>query len=242
MKKSIVLFALMATTGLGAFAQQATTTSYFDNDKMKPSQGKVTTEFGLTGGILNSDFNLNDGAGTLLKFRYFLDDQLALRLGANIGINNQTENFYTTLNSTEGYLKTVNSAVLINLGIEKHFDGTRRLSPFVGADILFGMSAQSRKTENSDGNRYVNNLMITETGPGSFGMGIRGVVGADYYIVKHVFIGVEAGLGLMYAKAGETKTTTTLNNTTTQFTRKSEGSNFNLGANMITGVRIGFVF
>ena len=242
MKKSIVLLALLATTGFGASAQKGKLAAFFDSDGLKPKQGKVTTEFGLTGGILNSDFTLNEGTGNLLKFRYFVKDKLALRLGANIGINNRTENFYTNVSSKEGFLKTVNSAVLINLGIEKHFDGTRRLSPFVGADILFGMNTLSRETENSDGNRFVDNLMITETGPSSFGMGLRGVIGADYYIAKHVFIGVEAGLGLMYAKAGEIKTTVTLNNSTTVNTRNSEGSNFNLGANMVSGVRIGFVF
>ena len=58
----------------------------------KPSKGTVTTEVGLTGGLNNADFNLNTG---VLKFRYFLKDDLGLRLGFATN-SNKTEDVDNT--------------------------------------------------------------------------------------------------------------------------------------------------
>jgi len=211
---------------------------------MKPGKGDVTAEFGLSGGIINSDFHLNEGTSGLLRGRFFLSNSLALRVGVNIGFDKQTTNFYGTgtFDGEVGTEKNSSSLFLLNVGIEKHFAGTKRLSPYVGADLMFGSNSQKSVLDNTDGSIYVDDFNSEVKGPGAFGFGLRGVIGADYYFAKHVYLGVEGGLGFMSVKDGETTTTVTTGGTSTTVTTESAGSNFGFSPSVITGVRIGFVF
>jgi hypothetical protein len=236
--KKLLLTLSVAFLGLAAQAQD-----------FKPVKGDVTTEFGLTGGINNTNFNLNDGAG-LLRFRYFQKENLAFRLGFNVGSNNVTNNAYGIVGSPnenkEGSAKRNTTEFLINLGVEKHFTGTERLSPYVGADILFGAGTTKTTYENAAGAFntpvYADGVSSETKGPGYTSIGLRGVVGADYYIAKRLYLGVEAGFGFEYAKDGKTTTTTTTAGNTTTVTNKSAGSNLEINPSIITGVRVGFVF
>lgn len=246
MKKHFILLAGLAAGAFGAHAQSdhdgPVTATYFESDKLKPSAGNFSTEFGLIGGILNSELELTDGAKGQLKFRYFLKDDLALRLGANIGFATDKVNIYGNDEDEVGTFTEKQSTVLINLGIEKHFAGTRRLSPYVGGDILIGTTQMRAESEDSDGDFYDEGLNIEVKGPGTFSFGVRGVVGADFYIAKHVFIGAEAGLGFQINKAGKTEINIQDGNQTETITLESAGSTFDFGPSVITGIRIGFIF
>lgn len=238
MKKAFLVFGLVATT----FAAKAQVNDEFKS--FKPAKGDVTTELGLAGGLNNANFTLNEGSSGLLRFRYFVKQDIALRLGFNVSASSDKTKFYGTgvdLNK-EGEMTERTTGMLLNLGIEKHFGGTPRLSPYIAGDLLLGVMGQSVKMENTDGLTYVGQFSAKRTGPGTFSFGVRGVVGADYYIAKHVYIGAEAGLGLLNSVEGKTKTTTTIGNTTTTVETKSGGSTFELNPSVITGIRIGFVF
>lgn len=238
MKKAFLVLGFVAT----AFAAKAQVNDEFKT--FKPKKNDVTTELGLAGGLNNADFNLNEGSSGLLRFRYFVKENLAFRLGVNVSASSDKSKFYGTgadLNK-EGELVKRTTGFLLNLGMEKHFSGTPRLSPYVAGDLLLGVSGQSSKAENTNGEMYVSQFSSKVTGPGSFSFGVRGVVGADYYVAKHVFIGAEAGLGILNSIAGKTKTTTTIGTTTTTFESKSAGSTLDLQPSVITGIRIGFVF
>lgn len=217
--------------------------------EFKPNAGDVTTEFGLSGGILNSNFNLNDkgekgqlqNAG-MLRFRYFANEDMAFRLGLNVSTGGNTDNFYGGNDQeNKGTYKTNSSLFLINLGVEKHFEGTERLSPYVGGDLLFQAANHKSEWNNATqtGSGYQADNSGSSKGPGSLGFGLRGVVGADYYFAKRVFLGAEAGLGFLYSKAGKT---TFKSDGDPTVTIKSAGSNFQLSPSVVTGVRIGFVF
>lgn len=236
--KKLLLSLGVAFLGLAAQAQD-----------FKPVKGDITTEFGLTGGINETNFNLNDGAG-LLRFRYFQKDDLAYRLGFNVGSQNTTNNAFgaagTPNADKQGYGKLNITQVLINLGVEKHFSGTERLSPYAGADLLFGFGTQKTSFDNATGT--VDNPVYAEgvnrevKGPGYTGIGLRGVIGADYYIAKRLYLGAEAGFGFQYEKAGKTTITNTAAGTTTTVTNKSAGNSFEITPSIITGVRVGFAF
>jgi len=239
MKKAFLLFGFAALTVASANAQV--------NDEFKtfkPLKGAVTAELGLAGGLNNADFTLNEGASGLLRFRYFAKERLAFRLGVNVSATSETDKVYGTgvdLNR-EGESTVSSTGFLLNLGVEKHFKGTPRLSPYVAGDILFGVMGQRMTAENSNGTNYIPQFSAESKGPGNFSIGLRGVVGADYYIAKHVYIGAEAGLGFLNSIDGGTETTTTIGNTTTTVKTKSVGSSFELAPSVITGIRIGFVF
>lgn len=236
--KKLLLSLSVAFLGLAAQAQD-----------FKPVKGDVTTEFGLTGGINTTNFNLNEGAG-LLRFRYFQKDNLAYRLGFNVGSQKETNNAYgavgTPNEGKEGSSTRNETQFLINLGVEKHFTGTERLSPYVGGDILFGAGTTKTSFDNATG--AVNNPVYAENtssevkGPGYTSFGLRGVIGADYYIAKRLYLGVEAGFGFIYEKEGKTTATTTVAGNTTTVKTKSAGNSFEINPSVITGVRVGFAF
>jgi outer membrane protein W len=229
MKKVLLTAAAVMTFGLMS-AQEETTSAY------KPVKGTIATEVALIGGLNNADFNLNSGA---LKFRYFLKDDMALRLG--LGLNsNKIEDVD---NSNPANIETEirkNSSTLLNLGIEKHFAGSERLSTYAGADLLIGFNGASYEyTENGysyEEDASTNNGLNTINASTSFGL--RVLTGADYYITKKVFLGVEAGLNFMSEKAKDNTITETGNPTVTVAGGKSGG----FSTSVVGGVRIGFQF
>lgn len=231
MKKAFLLLSLAA----GTFAASAHSPQHEDFKFFKPKKGDVTAEAGLVGGILNSDFTLNNNAG-MLRGRYFLKNNFALRLGLNLSVENAKDNVYGPGNAS-GFTSTTNTGFMVNLGVEKHFKGTARLSPYVGGDILFGIANTRTKSEADNGGVYQANYAALST-QSDYSLGLRGVVGADYYIAPRVYLGGEVGLGLMKTWAGEAYTE--VNGTAT--TAPSTGSEFNFGPSIVTGVRIGFVF
>lgn len=235
MKKILFAVALVAT-GFVANAQS----------DFKPVKGDVTAEFGLTGGVLNADFKLNE-TGNVLRGRYFFQDKTALRVGFGLTSNSQTNNAYNPTNADQkGTVEDSDTQLLINLGIEKHFTGTDRLSPYVGGDVLFGYGSSSTTFDNATGSvnapTYANGSSSSLDGPSAFGIGLRAVMGADYYFAKHLYLGAEAGFGFLYTKEGKTTLSSTTPGGSTTVTNESAGHAFSLDKSVITGLRIGFVF
>lgn len=224
MKKVLLTAAAVMTFGL-MNAQEETTTSAY-----KPTEGTIATEVSLNGGLNNANFNLNNSA---VKFRYFFKEDLALRAGLGINSNKETtiDNSVPTNVVTD---VTTNSNNLVKLGLEKHFAGTERLSTYAGADLLIGFS-------NSKFERTANNYSYTESnfngnGGTAFGLGL--FTGADYYIAKKVFLGVEAGLNFLSGKGKDN----TISETGNPDINVAGGKNSGFSTSVVGGVRIGFQF
>lgn len=245
MKKTILLFAfILGGFTFGAHAQGTVPNRHFNDANLKAAKGNVTTELGLAGGINNTDFKLNEGASGLLRGRLFLKDDLALRLGLDLTVGQHTDNIYGTgVDAGKvGTVKETSSNLLLNLGIEHHYKGTTRLSPYVGGDLMIGFGSQNETLDNTNGTAFTPGTLVETKGPGSFSIGLRGVFGADYYIAEHLYLGAEAGLGFLYARDGKTTTTITSGSSTTTTTVNSAGDSWKINPSVITGLRIGFVF
>ena len=236
MKKIILTFATIFAFGVIGAQEK------FD---YKPKKGTVSTEVGLTGGLNNANFNLNTG---VLKFRYFLKDDLGLR----IGFANNSTKIEESDNTVPTNIETITNKAgnfEINLGIEKHFAGSDRLSTYAGADLLIGFgnasiegSDQSGNSFSVDGGANYNNNTNSFDSRASNGFGVRLLTGADYYIAKKLFLGVEAGLNIVSATLKEISITNNFGSTstTTVDTPERKGSGFS--TNVIGGVRIGYQF
>ncbi|MNU27538.1 hypothetical protein D3C71_159320 [compost metagenome] len=212
-----------------------------EHDFLKPHAGNVTAELGLTGGLGNTGLSLNNNAG-MLRFRYFITNDWAVRLGANITNEFERTNAYGAANE-EGFVKERNTTVLFNIGAEKHFMGTRRLSPYVAADFIIGnMSAHANGENATQGGTYLTGYSFDSKSMNNTVWGVRAMVGADYYIAKNVYLGVEAGLGYTSTTMGETELTQTFNNVTTTVTNKSAGKSATFTPGIVTGIRLGFAF
>jgi hypothetical protein len=224
MKKVLLTAAAVMTFGL-MNAQEETSTSAY-----KPTEGTIATEVSLNGGLNNANFNLNNSA---VKFRYFFKEDMALRVGLGINSNKTTD----VNNSNPANVRTeiiTSSNNLVKLGVEKHFAGSERLSTYAGADLLVGFS--SSKYDYTENNYSYTESNYTGNGGSAFGLGL--FTGADYYIAKKVFLGVEAGLNFLSGKGKDNKITETGSADVTV----SGGKNSGLSTTVVGGVRIGFQF
>ncbi|MFM8244092.1 MAG: hypothetical protein ACKN86_14910, partial [Crocinitomicaceae bacterium] len=91
-----------------------------------------------------------------------------------------------------------------------------KLSPYVGADLVYGMGNNSAKWDKYDGFGYNADVTATVKNPSSM-FGLNLVAGTDYYFAENFYFGLELGLGFMSEseKAGETVVTTAGNPVTT---------------------------
>ncbi len=257
MKRIITIASLLAFT-LAANAQDVTTATPVPVSRAyKPVSGDVLAEIGFltTGGGIAGDVTSLSQSPFIqpqLKFRYFIQDQIALRVGFNYTQSTQTTKIYEAGGgSGDGFAKDKSSLFGLNLGIEKHLTGTGRLSTYVGADLSLQAVGTSAKWENTangstfaDGAAYKAKGINSAGDRGSLGFGLRAVTGADYYFVENVYLGAELGWGFIASKESKSKEETTPagGGATTTTEIKSGGGSFNVAPSLTAGLRLGFIF
>ena len=187
MKKTLGLLLSFCLIG-GALAQ-------------KPIKGERSAEVNL---------NFQTGAAAIsynlpaeLRFRYFLKDNVALRLRLGMSANNSK---YAVSNPQGTVISEVVSKSGFGLsfapGIEKHYTGTKKLSPFVGAQIGLSLNGGARKDisncgyANPSNNLVINGDYYNSKSGSTFALNLGGYMGADYYIAEHIYLGAEFGIGL----------------------------------------------
>lgn len=245
MKKLILsAFAIFALTTANAQKSKKTQTNKETEEtfNFKPTEGTITTEVGITGESLKTNFfNLVNNTA---KFRYFIKDDLAVRAGLGLGSNKEEENEIP--NPSNGNFSTTVSRYTnrtFTIGAEKHFAGSDRLSTYVGADIVLAFKGASTKTTNN-----YNGASTTIEGKGlginaSSSYGLRVTTGADYYFTKKLYLGVEVGLSYTMGTTDEVNTTVVAanGNTTTTIT-EAKGATSETSTNVIGGLKLGFQF
>ena len=138
-------------------------------------------------------------SGASVKVRRFKSDKVAERFTANLSFgNNKTNN----AGNAEGkdYSKT-SFGLSLSYGKEKHFAGAERLSTYIGWDVTAGVYTAARKDQAGT------TTPMTKWSQTSFGLGLQGVTGMDYYVVPKVYLGVELNYGLNYGHAGKLNVT-----------------------------------
>jgi hypothetical protein len=147
----------------------------------------------------------------------------------------------------------------INIGFEKHLPGTKRLSPYIGAELTAGYKWSKDVMETSDltttikgawqqyqyvqttNGDYYTTINNGERGYISYGLNL--VTGFDFYMAKHLFIGYEMEFG--FIKQNYSNIDITYSGSTSSSTTPSPDYNdkeFSFGPRIINGIRIGFVF
>ena len=94
---------------------------------IKAAGGEVTLEANVN--ILGNNVTLSNSLNQV-RVRYFLSDEMAARLGAHLSFN-------TNVPAPDA--KTRAMEFSIAPGVEKHFAGTNRLSPYLGAELVLGI-------------------------------------------------------------------------------------------------------
>ena len=171
MKKLMILVSAIALSGT-MFAQKAGSDNPFSLE-----------------GAMNVSKEGVSWAAPNLRMRYFIQDNLALRLTLGRDAVSSTSTETITVYDSTGNATTTTSEVttknsIMNLGLaaEYHLAGTDRMSPYFTAGFNVG---NDTKTEIS-----------------SFGLNLG--AGIDYYVAENIYLGLE--LGFNYNSADGTKT------------------------------------
>jgi hypothetical protein len=190
MKKVTFLLALTACVTFGAQAQ-------------KQMGGEHNIEVAFT------PFGDAPIDGTVIKYRNFMDETRAFRL--SFLLNNTLD---TDVLAQEGDLSSENpispqllgytgsTSFGIAPGLEWHWDGTDRVSPYFGLEayVLAGNDTYeeefwSANDINQIGNLEKNVLWSVKEKQGYNAFGLNLVTGADFYFTDAMYLGFEAGFG-----------------------------------------------
>lgn len=166
-----------------------------------------------------------------------------------VGINYMSNSSETVLgtygtNGESDYIQTEkNVTTNIVLGFGKEWRrGHNRLQGFYGAEALLVLGSP-RPTQTFDYNLILQDAIsegvetagatrnLGETSSGSFGFGVRGFVGVDYFVLPKIAIGAEFGWGIGYTSSNLSTSTETDNAGETEVTESqaAKNSGFNIG-------------
>lgn len=260
MKK--ILLTVVACIAASSIYAQRTTSDTSETSFLKPVKTNLAAELSIN--PFNGSLNLNNALNQI-KVRKFISDNYALRIGFNankISNNQETGNPYGT-NPTINKSERNSTTLGLNLGFERHFKGTKKLSPYIGADLVLADKSSKQETTNgqvvstlegawatssyttiydSNGNPHI----VQTQQPSElayFQYGVKLVSGFDFYISRHFFLGAEINIGFTqtnYKDIKYTQTGTTGNpSQNTNIDQKNQS--FNIGTNVYNGIRLGYV-
>ncbi len=209
----------------------------------KPTTGANNLEVQVNP-FVNNPFQLS-GSGLIsgIKYRKFTSPTAALRLTANLSYSRSSTITQEagTGGSTQKELRDRSSAfnLTIRPGIEKHFAGTDRLSPYIGAEVLLGFNTTRQVEESTDsGNSVVET--VTRNRNGFLLAGANALAGVDIYLIPNLYIGTEFGFGLAYTSPFATKVKPPQGEE--RESKVDKDASFSVGPYIQSAVRIGYIF
>ncbi len=250
MKKMLLCIAF-AMTAHYASAQESNT----ENSDLKPTKGDFATELNFNPFKGNLSFNnvLNQ-----VKGRLFIKPNVALRLGFNVGVLDSTLNYGNPYGTQSSFSSDERSSTNfgLNFGIEKHFKGTRRLSPYIGADLFWGTKSSKQDIANNassisikngwldvqyyqSGNTVITSYRVSEAAYQRYGINV--VAGFDFYMAKNFFLGYEFNLGYSKTNYKSPEVVATGQNTSLPAYYSNNATN-KFGTSLVNGIRVGYIF
>jgi hypothetical protein len=181
---------------------------------------------GIDGGSMVNYFGnmLNNSAGNGLSFDYtnvnsmitgkmFKTDKMAYRGALRIGMNSgSTTTPVADLNdpakTVDNVTKTSKTDIGLGAGLEMR-RGSTRLQGYYGAMAVLGFNG-GLKTTNTYGNgtpAAAGNIKESKAG-NTMSFGVRGFIGAEYFVLPKISLAGEFGWGLGFSATGASSTTT----------------------------------
>ena len=125
-----------------------------------------------------------------LNCAYSFSDNLALRLGLGWGVNTKK------VEELGVEAKNHNNTISVAPGIVYSFDGTPRLTPYIGGELVFRHSSSYQEVGGTKGDKAKSNTIA-----------LQAFTGMNYYFTQNAYVGVEVGVGFSYTKdADDSKT------------------------------------
>lgn len=243
MKKIITAAAFLFASSTVLLAQDAAT-------DFKPAKGANNFELNFV------PLNGKPIQMTYIRYRRFLSEKTAIRLGVGLSLNTTKGDSVfasnVTANSTvKSEYKTTKMGWAIKPGIEMHMEGTNRLSPYMGFEL--DIAGQSTKDVNPQGVDAKDELTIVtdenKNKGGFMRIGANLLAGVDCYITKHLYLGTELGFGFAMVNYKDYKMSTEYPSTVVAPTPDpgnpdpvTQGKEMNVGPNFNSSIRLGFIF
>lgn len=202
-------------------------------DGIKATGGDITLEANVN--LLSGNVSLSNSLNQV-RARYFLSDDMAARLGAHISFN-------TSVPAPDAKTRAIEFSIAP--GIEKHFAGTNRLSPYIGAELLLGIRNAHYELDGPNGSsvEVKGSFGTADNGNrGFFLVGLGAVGGFDFYVAKHLYLGYELGMELSNRSYSEIETITIDTNGKKESKINEGSSALSFGPSVRNGIRVGFVF
>ncbi|NNJ55341.1 MAG: OmpA family protein, partial [Bacteroidia bacterium] len=208
----------------------------------KPAKGTFLPE-----AELNLNFLDRDGIPSFSNFelptlrgRYFVQNDLVLRVDLNLQNSNSSTDFFENADGTgnTGTSTSKNGGIGFGVGIEKHLSGTNKLSPYIGFGVSYGMlSSTQEMTDVNSGVYQMDYSETTEQTGSSIGAGV--LIGADYWVNSSFYVGTQINIGFQSQTINDGTTDITTGGTTTKSVAAG-GKGFSYGGDIIPSFRIGF--
>jgi hypothetical protein len=223
MKKVALFFAFAIACVSGAFAQKQT-----------GGEKNLEVQFAPLGG--------NPVSISGIRLRLFNSESSAIRIGLFVGgsssddVTAQAGEF--SADSPELHDISKEFSFSLRPGYEMHFAGTDRLSPYIGGEILIGISRSTTDEEVANSDDSVGTITTKD---GSTTFGLNAVAGCDFYFSDAIYLGVELGFG--YAGTSNADTEITYDNLDTDDPDPTvNGKSSSWGPNYQGTIRLGWLF
>lgn len=227
MKKILIIAAAALFIGSTASAQEV----------MKQTGGEQNLEF-LFSPLGGSPIGING-----IKYRKFTSATTAYRATVFLGLGSTTTKTLGGTNNDKELKSTKsNYDISIRPGIENHWLGTDRLSPYYGGEALIGFGGKSQKDDVMYGTDNSSKTVKTSS-QSSLTLGVNAFAGMDFYFADNIYLGAELGFGIAYTMDMDKKTEY-INTGNGEITSGEApgGNSFNLGPNVVGAIRLGFLF
>ena len=276
-RKTLFAAALIGLGSLTATAQ-TTAVSNDDGLVVTPEAGDWALGFNANpiisyaGNMFNGNTNNSFGSAFVdgnqtIYGKYFVDENTAYRgaLRINLGSTN-ISSLYGGMNgdSLENSVKFSGAGFNLSAGLEKR-KGHNRLQGYYGGEamLMFGGTSANETYSyavDMDTASFNAGVLVDENGTpslartdsrkygSSFGFGLRGFIGAEYFILPKVSLGAEFGWGLAFTTTSGSETIVSAldptDNTVTQTTVVGAGSSsFGIDTDNLNGaIRLMFHF
>lgn len=203
-------FILLATT---FYFLLSTFNCVAQEDTLKGQKGDWGLSINISGLINNITIqNPKDGNGNFMIFgRKYLKDDVALRMGFNVAVDNQKWKNEDSIIIPSGNtaLRTIDSTMSrfdfsVFVGYEKHFGKTKRLDPYFAGDITIGRIGNTKIQADTDikdvtGTDKTQHIIQYD---GGFYFGLGAVAGFNYFIAPKFSLGAEFGYSYNFFKSG----------------------------------------
>lgn len=233
------------------FAQE---TQNEKSNNLMPKEGSFGVGIIVTGLLDNIDletFNTDFGQNILFA-KYYIKDDLALRAGFGLNVNRfkreQIDSIGANLIERDSLIS--NFKLNFSVGIEKHLKSSKRLDPFIFAQIdltFIGKTNTDAETRTSSQIGTSSVLReIKEDGGIAFGIQTGG--GFNYFLAENFSIGTELALRFLTVSQGGTisdnTSTTAVNGTITGnfSSRENQVNTTNIDVQTIAQINISYFF